>query len=741
MGANMERTDSDLNDERGARRSGRKTGRTSAGSHPPKRKRIFGIRLIATSSAVGITAIAVLSVGSVQERNARVALTSEIETRLLLEARNLALASSSALLTDLPELVLLPLAKEMQSDQPELSLAVVANHEGIIQGHADPRMLGTKMVLPSDLRPEASGITLRSGESLVGNKETVIASAPVNRVGGPTIGTAAVGLRRDYITGIIAAAHRQQTLILAIVLCLGVAAALVLMTVLLRPIGSLRAGLERIGAGNLDAPIRLRSRTELGMLGDAVDEMASRLKVAQEEMVEKERLSHEMDLARDMQASLLPKSPTVAGSFLINGAHRAASEVGGDYYDVLRLADGRIAIAVADVSGKGLAGCLVMSMLSVLLRAYRDEYDSPTAMLAQLDQRLGETLNPGSFVTMFYGILDPATGILTFASAGHQPLMIYRAATRQIDQVRSKGIPLAAIRGGAIRRTLSDEAISLEQGDMLVQYTDGVNEAFDLSGKTQFDFERMVAVLQAKAAEGCASVIDGLRLALDEWREGTPRGDDETILVVSRERSQSLELVPPSDSGKERNMEGAPSRWITLARERGVRLDLPAVLDEMDEIPCWLESLPELRHLEPTPMQLVASAIYEACANIVEHGYGGDSKCTFNVWWIPGEKAADFAEMAVADAHAHAAVGPDSPPSGAFVILDHGKAFSPDNWEASDLRDPKVRRRSRGFGLDIIHKVMAQVIYQPASRDGNATILVFDPTILNVEQRSCSNVR
>ena len=180
------------------------------------------------------------------------------------------------------------------------------------------------------------------------------------------------------------------------------------MTGLLRPVGVLRAGLERIGRGDLDTPIGLRDRTEFGMLADTVDDMASKLKVAQAELVEKERLTHELELARQIQQSLLPKSRTVAGQFLIDGAHEAASEVGGDYYDVLPLANGNLGLAIADVSGKGLVGCLAMSMLSALLRAYRNEILSPAEMLAKLDERLSENLQRGSFVTMFYGILNPA---------------------------------------------------------------------------------------------------------------------------------------------------------------------------------------------------------------------------------------------------------------------------------------------------------------------------------------------
>src|SRR6185503_9757377 len=163
------------------------------------------------------------------------------------------------------------------------------------------------------------------------------------------------------------------------------------------------------------------------------------------------------------------------------GSQRAAAEVGGDYFDYFVLADGRIGIAVADVAGKGLAGCLVMSMLSALLRAYRASIDSPAEMLAVLDERLGETLQVGSFVTMFYAVLDPMTGHVVYASAGHSPLLIYRRAQGAVEWFRTKGIPLGAVRGGAIRRTLQDAVLTLEPGDLLVQFTDGLNEAFDES--------------------------------------------------------------------------------------------------------------------------------------------------------------------------------------------------------------------------------------------------------------------
>lgn len=700
----------------------------------------IGIRLIVTATAVTITAIAVLSVSTVQERNARTALTHELETRLLLEARNLAHASSSALLTEFPELTLLPLVKEMQTDQPELAMVVVTDHRGKIQGHSDPRRIGGQMAPPADLEPAESGIALRPHELLVENDSILVASAPVITPAGPVIGTASVGLKRTYIDGVLSAARRQQSVILAIVLAVGVATSMVLMTLLLKPIDLLRAGLNRIGSGDLETPIRLRSRTELGMLADAVNDMSSRLKAAQAETLERERLSHELDLARDIQSSLLPKAPTTAGSFLINGVNRSASEVGGDYYDIFPITGGKIGIAVADVSGKGLAGCLAMSMLSVLLRAYREAYSSPSELLVHLDARLSESLQPGSFVTMFYGILDPEAGRMIFASAGHQPTLVYRAATGAIEEFRTNGIPLGAIRGGMIRTTLRDEALVLGPGDMVVQYTDGVNEAFDARGKEQFDFRRIEEVVKETASKGCDCVIAGLRTALDTWRGGSPRGDDETVLIVSRERLQPLKLVASADGDSKPKTRTPRPPELALAVANGVSLDLRASLDEMDRIPDWLAALPEMAELAPEPMQLLATALYEVCANIVEHGYGCDGSRVFRVWWIPRCRILDRRVSGSGSPALASWTETEGTAAGMFVILDRGRPFTPDNWHASEFRDPLVRKRSRGFGLDIIYKVMARVVYAPSTQDGNVTSLVFDPSFLKLEERRFNNV-
>jgi serine phosphatase RsbU (regulator of sigma subunit)/anti-sigma regulatory factor (Ser/Thr protein kinase) len=662
---------------------------------------VLSIRWIVACATAVLTVAVVLSVTGVMEQRTRNVLSREIETRLLLQARNLALAGAGAMLTEFPELTLTPMLKEMQTRQPELALIAVLDKSGRIEGSPDVRLLGSPFVPPSHLEPVSTAVALESDEWIAANGTILLASTPIIHVNGETMGTALVGLHRAYIQRAAMEVREQQHVILVAFLLAGIAASFILMSVLLRPIAALRAGIERIGRGDWDTPLTIRDRTEFGLLADAINGMSGDLKKAQGEVIERERLAHEMNLAKKIQRSLLPAKQTVAGSFVIEGEQWAAAEVGGDYYDASTLPDGTIAVAVADVSGKGLGGCLVTSMLYSLLRALRSTYPSPSALLVALDERLGEVLQRGEFVTMFYGVLDPLSGRLVYSSAGHNPLLVYRRETGGVEWHYTKGIPLGAIRGGAIRGTLVDSHLDLVPGDVLVQFTDGVNETVD-ARQEAFGFERMEAALVESASRGARGIVDHLHDAVQTWRGGDSRMDDETVLVISREGAPSTESAEVT-------------ALIADARARGDCLVLPASLDCLRRIDDWLPRTGALHGLSSEESSLLTLALNEAAANIVEHGYGSDSKQSFEMCWIPSRSAGP-------------ARGEKEPATGGrFLILDHGTAFRPADWKQSDFGDASVRKRGRGFGLDIIYNVMRDVAYHPGTTAGNVTVMHWEP--------------
>jgi serine phosphatase RsbU (regulator of sigma subunit)/anti-sigma regulatory factor (Ser/Thr protein kinase) len=683
---------------------------------PRRPRRVLSIRWIATALAVALTAGAVFGIGTISERNARTALEREIEARLLLQAKSLAGSSSSALLGDYPELTLHPLVKEMRTQQPELELAVVVDHDNHVQGHADARELGVTFKPPSGLAGGTELGPLSRAEFLRTAGGLLVARSPVLHPNGQVIGAAYVGLPLRHIDAVMQASRQQQALLLGLWVAIAAGAAFVLMSQLLRPIGALREGLERIGRGDLDTPLRMGGRTELALLAETVNDMAAALKRGQAEMLERERLAHEIDLAREIQSSLLPSRPVTAGPFDIRGDQRPAAEVGGDYWDVLLLPDGRVGLAVADVAGKGLAGCLVMSMLSALLRTLRTTHSSPSGMLATLDERLSETLRPGVFVTMWYGILDPVTGRLTFASAGHNPLVVWRQASGLVETRASRGIPIGAIRGGAIRATLRDETVQLAPGDVCLQFTDGYTEAFrDGDGGELFGMERLVETVRQHAAVGGEDLLSALQNAVRIWSgDGTP-ADDETLLVVTCDpKAAPFPIAGSAETVDEVELRRALER-LDCAERSGQGLELTARLEHLTALDVWLRSLAEFASLPAERHEVTRAALYEACANIVEHGYGEDGQSGIAVWWLSDATVGVAAE------------GCGDGPRGLFVIRDRGRPFCPHERSPTDFRDPAVRRRGRGIGLEIIHRAMTQVSYQAATPRGNITVLAIGP--------------
>ncbi len=659
------------------------------------RRRFIGMRLIVTVVAAMLISAAVLSLGLLSERQSRATLNTEIQTRLLLTARNLALSSSAALLSEFPELTLHPLVKEMQSEQQALELMVVLDHDNAIQGHAQVERLGLTFDELPDLRHLGGNSLLAAGESMRGNDELLVAEAPVLHPGGEPIGRALVGQQSSYADELVAARRAEQILLVGLVLGLSLALLLLLMSKLLKPVSVLAAGIERIGRGDLDTPVDLTGRTEFTLLGEAVNEMANELKAAYSERMEKERMTRELGLAREIQSSLLPEGDLSLAGFHLRGAHRAAAEVGGDYYDYFPLPDNKLGLAIADVSGKGLAGCMIMSMLSALLRSHVDRYDSPRELLLALDRQLGSTLKTGQFVTMFYGILDPVSGELCYASAAHCPMLICRSGG-ELEWRSTKGIPLGAISTEALAGTLVEENLQLKPGDHLIQYTDGISEAFNPDGE-QFELEGIERSVRANLGEGGAGILKGLEEAVGRWSVSGLPSDDETLLVLSADGEAQLDRMLTSDEVLD---------LIVRARRDGRHLKLVASLESLTTLDDWFPGCAGVENLGQDESHLLLTGLYEAVANVAEHAYGLDSDQSFDLWWVPGN---EFLAR------------------GYFLILDQGNTFEVRDQVPSDFSDPAVRLRGRGIGLDIIRGISSRFDYFPSTAAGNVTLLAFDP--------------
>jgi phosphoserine phosphatase RsbU/P len=244
--------------------------------------------------------------------------------------------------------------------------------------------------------------------------------------------------------------------------------------------------------------------------------------------VTKQKMDHDLALARNIQRSLLPKATPEAGRFDITGWSEACDETGGDYYDFVPMADGRLGLIVADVTGHGIGPALLMSEARAYARAAAGFGGTVDRMLHLVNNLLAADLGGGRFVTLFWGMLEPETGRLWYSSAGHEHSVLYRAATREIVELESTGLPLGVTADADFP---CGGPFDMAPGDVLLVTTDGFEEAMN-AARDQFGRERLRETL-ARCADGTAEEIArGIRAATLAFMAGAPQRDDLTLIVA-----------------------------------------------------------------------------------------------------------------------------------------------------------------------------------------------------------------
>jgi serine phosphatase RsbU (regulator of sigma subunit) len=254
------------------------------------------------------------------------------------------------------------------------------------------------------------------------------------------------------------------------------------------------------------------------------------LKEAQAALVEKERLEREMELAREIQQSILPHVfPQVPG-FSCAARSRPARQVGGDFYDVFPLSEGRVGLVMADVSDKGIPAALFMALTRSLIRAEGQRLASPRETLLRVNRLLLEMSQTGLFVTVFYGVLDLRQNTLCYVRAGHDYPLVFRSETGECSFLGGSGIVLGLLDG----IDLEEVSVDLGPGDVLALYTDGVTEAHAPTGEL-FGEDRLRDALCGVGEHGAQAVCDSILAQVDRFQGGATQHDDTALLVVKLE--------------------------------------------------------------------------------------------------------------------------------------------------------------------------------------------------------------
>jgi sigma-B regulation protein RsbU (phosphoserine phosphatase) len=291
-------------------------------------------------------------------------------------------------------------------------------------------------------------------------------------------------------------------------------------------------GTERVRGGDFTHRIRVESQDQLGDLADSFNRMSGSIEHLLHVQREKQRLDDELRIAREIQKSLLPVRPPQMAGLGIADLCEPAREVGGDYYDFFELGPRQLGVLIADVSGKGTSAALYMAELKGLMLALSHTERSPRQLLMTVNHLLAEHLDNRSFITATYAVIDLDLMTLTYARAGHTPLIIVSGG--KSETIVPDGMVLGLRLPGASHRfetLLEEQTRPLRPGDLIVLYTDGITEAMNVDGDL-FGDGALGRILSSGARHDAAAVRERVVREVNTFVGGAEPHDDMTMVVI-----------------------------------------------------------------------------------------------------------------------------------------------------------------------------------------------------------------
>jgi sigma-B regulation protein RsbU (phosphoserine phosphatase) len=246
------------------------------------------------------------------------------------------------------------------------------------------------------------------------------------------------------------------------------------------------------------------------------------------EVADRLSLKGELEVAREIQLAMLPTGTYTAADSEICGLTRPANTVGGDFYDVLPLPDGRVIVTIGDVAGKGSPAALLMALLLAVLRTLVDEQLEAPALVARLNTQICRHSPASRFITLFYGVYTPSSGEMTYVNAGQNPPLL-RRSDGSIERLHSTGVALGMFEGS----TFAAAHTVVRSGDLLVLYSDGITEAENPAG-IPFEETGLERFLSARGGESPAVLAPAILKAVEAHAADSRFTDDLTVLVVKR---------------------------------------------------------------------------------------------------------------------------------------------------------------------------------------------------------------
>lgn len=430
---------------------------------------------------------------------------------------------------------------------------------------------------------------------------------------------------------------------------------------------------------NTQAAIGLINKTgqeftagDVKLMGVLAQQVATVIRnfLTHQKVVVEERLSRELEIAAEIQESLLPAKLPQLGGLSMAVSSVPASEVGGDFYDFVTIDDRHLIAIIGDVSGKGIPAAMLTSVTRTMLRVEAMRGEPPHKIIQQANNVLHQDLSRAdAFVTVFVAVIDTFEGKLTYASAGHTPTLLWQAETGAIKQLKATGLPIGIISS----QEAKSYKIDMHPGDTLICYTDGITEAHSPKNDL-FGLNRLIYIVESRSGDSPESLQQYIQGEVADFSRHAANKDDATLLVIK--------VLPHSEAV-------IPQYISTVIKT--LNFSYPADIESLGKISKLITTTcRELPALPATSrgddfIYLIELAISEICTNIIKHAYAGKpGEIRGRVTLLNNGVQLDF--------------------------YDTGHSFDPNTMPKSNP-DPRTLTEG-GYGLHIVRQIMDVVSYE-----------------------------
>lgn len=383
---------------------------------------------------------------------------------------------------------------------PELNMVILVDTLGdILADSRDIRNLHQEYIRPPDISVGEVGIP-----QVYQTEQGKLIHLSHNIVnGGRRIGMVHIAYTDRRLAEQINVERRKIIILTIIGLAFGVGGIYLLSNYFVSPIVRIVERVRKFSSGDIETELPLEGVEEYFEISKALNEMMSRLRRDRKNIIERERVAKEIEVAGQIQKTLLPKElPNIPGLSL-DAFYRAASRISGDLYDVFRIDDTHFCMVVADVAGKGIPASLVMSVLRTVIRILAKGKRSSKDILTAVDGYIKDDIPPGIFITIFMAVYCIDSRKLNFVSAGHNPLIYLTPKKGEVMLLNPPGVPLGLPLSGenAFADRLDEHMIKINAGDKLFIYSDGITEAMNRTSE-KYGLERLIAIFNSQIHNG-----------------------------------------------------------------------------------------------------------------------------------------------------------------------------------------------------------------------------------------------